>query len=118
MNIRNIRVVLRAGLGLTAIATVAGVYAEGGQSQHRESTKVFQEVMNACHAANPSQVMIFLPIARRGRAAPSPEDEASYIANPTHFAHAQQVSPCWTRDRWERYVHAVAAEDRVTYGAK
>jgi hypothetical protein len=50
--------------------------------------------------------------------APTADDEARYIAKDENFSHAQHVSSCWTRDRWERFVHAVAAEDRTIFGAK
>jgi hypothetical protein len=107
---------LERAIVMTAALTVAS--AVGAQSTIPESSKIIKEVMRACHAHTTTEVMIFVSLTPMGRVAPTADDETRYIADPKHFEQAQKASSCWTRNRWERYIHAVATERRATYGGK
>jgi hypothetical protein len=102
-------VLIAASLACAMTASLPAPVQAAGQS----ADAIFDEVYKGCHHKSVSEIMVFVIAAPMGQTVATPEQEAKYIANPQNFANAQEKSPCWTRERWERYVHATLEEERA-----
>ena len=101
-------VLLVAGAALTSSAHAVGPASDA----------VFAEVMRECRHKSVSEAMIFVSAAPLGQVVATPAEEAVYLSNDKYFHSANARSKCWTRERWERFVRARLAEDRVQFGPK
>jgi hypothetical protein len=99
-------------------AAAAALLPTQVQAKGQSADAIFNEVYKGCKHKSVTEIMIFVIAAPMGQTVATPEQEAKYIANEQNFANAQEKSPCWTRERWERYVHATLEEERVKEAKK
>ena len=114
-----LRITTVAALGFVLVYMIWYIAtAEAATSATKESYVIFKEVMTECHHHKTAEALFYVTAAPLGQVVATKEQEKAYLADNKHFEVAQQHSKCWTRERWERYVHAVLEEDRAQYGAK
>ena len=120
MSTKSKRKMTVGGLAITAaILIVMGLsLAKTAKAALPESSLILQEVAKACNVNETRKLMLFVSAAPMGQTVATKEQVELYIANPKHFAAAQQSSTCWTRDRWVRYVRAVNDEQRLAMAPK
>lgn len=118
---------IKSALQRSAVVAAAAIVASGvvmknagaGEdppSKHQiEAEAVYDEVVKACHHKSRVEPRFYVVASRFSLSAPTPEEEAKYLANDKNFAYAQKASKCWTRDRWTRYVKAEIADQRYKH---
>jgi hypothetical protein len=81
-----------------------------------ESGKVMLEVMKACKHQDTGEALITNVIPGSFGRPPTLKEINEYVASDEQFkASTQGSSPCWTKDRWKRYVRANFMEERAIW---
>ena len=110
---------LSSGAIRATVLLVAGAaWMSAARATGPASDAVFAEVMRECRHKSVGEAMIFVSAVPLGQVVATPAEEAAYLANEKFFHSANARSKCWTRERWERFVRARLAEDRVQFGPK
>jgi len=101
---------MKRRLFCAAMALALSQHANAMAAPALESQKVLTEVMEACHIKSVSQVMLVILVGSGPFLAA--DYEKSIVRDDQTFRIAQRQTACWTRARYERYVHALFREAR------